>query len=77
MLELLYPKNKFYDFLDNKNFHFHILDYRSKKCSSVVSLIGAYDEVTFPTKMKEKGTGVVLANSSQYLSEIKNVILYV
>ena len=43
----------------------------SQKWSLIDSLVGAYDEVTIPAKMREKDTGVVLANSSPMIKLIE------
>lgn len=45
------------------SFIFYIL-WWSQKWLLVDNLVGVYDEVTFPTNMREKGTEVALANGS-------------
>ena len=42
-----------------------------QKCSSIDSLVGAYDEVMFLAKMKEKGIVVALANGSSMIKSVE------
>lgn len=52
------------------SFIFYIL-WWSQKWLLVDNLVGVYDEVTFPTNMREKGTEVALANGSLMTKSIE------
>lgn len=52
------------------SFIFYIL-WWSQKWLLVDNLVGVYDEVTFPTNMREKGTEVALANGSLMIKSIE------
>lgn len=52
------------------SFIFYIL-WWSQKWLLVDNLVGVYDEVTFPTNMREKGTKVALANGSLMIKSIE------
>ena len=52
------------------SFIFYIL-WWSQKWLLVDNLVGVYDEVTFPTNMREKGTEVALANGSLMIKSVE------
>lgn len=52
------------------SFIFYIL-WWSQKWLLVDNLVGVYDEVTFPTNMREKGTEVALTNGSLMIKSIE------
>ena len=63
------------DYLNEYSFNqackFSYLQWWSQKWSLVDNFVGVYDEVTFLAKMREKNTGVALANSSPMIKWVE------